>query len=213
MKTSSFITSHNKSTIEWMLLRPASCLLLWIPVFIFSRSNAVFLKTYQEVDRLDDVQENLVFPVLDAFWPPGDGVGYGRGGPRSSRVQFVTFLRDVSVHGHATINTHGKHNFPAVIPDWHLLVGDGKVWMKNVHMDSLLKNLAVSSLRVTEVHEFIQQLVDNDKVISDTLLLQFLKVFWEHLKHNTNSSSWEKCWQASVTKMWNRFLLRFGFVD
>lgn len=48
-------------------------------------------------------------------------------------------------------------------------------------MDSLLKDLAVSGLRVTKVHEFIQQLVDYDKVISDTLLLQLLKVFRENL--------------------------------
>lgn len=66
-------------------------------------------------------------------------------------------------------------------------------------MDSLLKDLAVSGLRVSKVHEFIQQLVDYDKVISDTLLLQLLKVFRENLGKNTSNTCQNK---ASDTEMY-----------
>ena len=46
----------------------------------------------------------------------------------------------------------------------------------------LLQNLAISSLWVAKVHEFIQQLIDDDKVVSDTLFLQLLEVLREHLQ-------------------------------
>lgn len=48
----------------------------------------------------------------------------------------------------------------------------------------LLQNLAVSGLRVAKVHQLIQQLVYDDKVISNTLFLQLLKVLWKNLKNN-----------------------------
>ena len=31
--------------------------------------------THQKVDRLDDIQEDFILPVPDAFLPPGDSVG------------------------------------------------------------------------------------------------------------------------------------------
>lgn len=54
-------------------------------------------KPYQEVDGLDDVQEHLVLPVLDALRPPGHCVGDGGWGPRGPRLQLVAFLGDVPV--------------------------------------------------------------------------------------------------------------------
>lgn len=46
---------------------------------------------------------------------------------------------------------------------------------------SLLQDLAVCGLRVAEVHELVQQLVDDDEVVADTLLLQLLEVLAEDL--------------------------------
>ncbi len=106
--------------MPWMWLRPVcydGFLCLFWARLQASKKHAA-LKTYQEVDRLDDVQENLVLPVLDALWPPGDGVGDRGRRPRSARVQLVTFLRDVSVK---------NQNFPSVTPEWHLL-GQRKAW-------------------------------------------------------------------------------------
>lgn len=48
---------------------------------------------------------------------------------------------------------------------------------------SLLQDLAVGGLRVAEVHELIQQLINDNKVVSDALLLQLLKVLREDLHH------------------------------
>lgn len=42
--------------------------------------------SYQEVHWLNDVQEDLIFPVLDTLWPPGDSVGDCGGGSRGSSV-------------------------------------------------------------------------------------------------------------------------------
>lgn len=42
--------------------------------------------SYQEVDWLNDVQEDLVLPVLDALWPPGDSIGDCGGGSRGTGV-------------------------------------------------------------------------------------------------------------------------------
>lgn len=48
-------------------------------------------------------------------------------------------------------------------------------------LHSLLQDLAVRGLRKAEVHQLVQQLVHNDKVVSDALLLQLLKVLAEDL--------------------------------
>jgi hypothetical protein len=45
----------------------------------------------------------------------------------------------------------------------------------------LLKYLALCCLRIAEVHHLVHELVDDDKVIPDALLLEFLKVFDEDL--------------------------------
>lgn len=47
----------------------------------------------------------------------------------------------------------------------------------------LLQNLALCCLGISKIHHLIQQLVNDDKVVPDTLLLQYLEVFGEHL-HN-----------------------------
>lgn len=52
----------------------------------------------------------------------------------------------------------------------------------------LLQDLAVSSLRESKVHQLIQQLVDNHKVILNALLLQLFEVLCEHL-HDTHKTS------------------------
>lgn len=49
--------------------------------------------------------------------------------------------------------------------------------------DVLLQDLAVCGLGVAEVHELIQQLVDDDEVVADALLLQLLEIFRKHLHH------------------------------
>ncbi len=48
----------------------------------------------------------------------------------------------------------------------------------------LLQYFAVGGLRVAEVHELVEQLVDDDEVVSDALLLQLLEVLTEYLQHN-----------------------------
>lgn len=45
----------------------------------------------------------------------------------------------------------------------------------------LLQDLALCCLRVSKVHHLVQQFVDDDEVIPDTLLLQHLEVFGEDL--------------------------------
>jgi len=55
------------------------------------------------------------------------------------------------------------------------------------HVYSLLQDLAVGGLRVAEVHELIQKLINDNKVVSDALLLQLLKVLREHLGQGQRS--------------------------
>lgn len=57
--------------------------------------------TYQEVDGLDDVQEHLILPVLDALRPPGHGVSDGGWGPWGPCFQLVAFLCDVPAGHHS----------------------------------------------------------------------------------------------------------------
>lgn len=45
----------------------------------------------------------------------------------------------------------------------------------------LLQYLALRRLRVAKVHHLIEQFIDDDKVIADTLLLQYFEVFREYL--------------------------------
>lgn len=47
----------------------------------------------------------------------------------------------------------------------------------------LLQDLAVRGLRVTKIHQLIQQLVDDDKVVPDALLLQLFEVLREDLRN------------------------------
>lgn len=41
----------------------------------------------------------------------------------------------------------------------------------------LLQNLGLCCLRVSKVHHLVQQFIDNNEVVADTLLLQNLEVF------------------------------------
>lgn len=76
------------------------------------------------------------------------------------------------------------------------------VWLKEY---SLLQDLAVSGLRIAKVHQFIHQLIYDDKVISNTLLLQFFEVLGENLESHivclslTMQSTW-LCWSSSLFK-------------
>lgn len=47
--------------------------------------------------------------------------------------------------------------------------------------DVLLQDLAFGRLRVSEIHHFIQELVDDHKVVSDRFFFEFFKVFREDL--------------------------------
>lgn len=47
---------------------------------------------------------------------------------------------------------------------------------------SLLQDLAVCRLRESKVHQFIQELVDDHKVVLNALLLQLFEVLCEYLR-------------------------------
>ena len=44
----------------------------------------------------------------------------------------------------------------------------------------LAEDLGVGGLRIAKVHHLVKQLVDDDKVIADTLLAHFAKVLFEN---------------------------------
>ena len=52
---------------------------------------------------------------------------------------------------------------------------------RNPTSNVLLQNLGLSGLGVSKIHHFVQQFVDDDKVVADALLLEFLKVLGEDL--------------------------------
>eukprot|EP00053_Salpingoeca_punica_P017751 m.171606 g.171606 ORF g.171606 m.171606 type:complete len:404 (-) comp17279_c0_seq1:208-1419(-) len=95
----------------------------------------------EQIDRLDDVEEDLVLAVLDALETPGDGL--------------------------CKLDRHARRHFqlPALL--------------RNV----LLQNACVCRLRVAKVHELVEQLVGDDKVVADALLLKLLEVLAEDLQH------------------------------
>jgi hypothetical protein len=47
--------------------------------------------------------------------------------------------------------------------------------------NGLLKNLALGCLGVAKVHHLVHELVDDDKIVADALLLEFLEVLDEDL--------------------------------
>lgn len=57
----------------------------------------------------------------------------------------------------------------------------------------LLEDLAVSSLWEAKVHQLIQQLIDNHKIVLNALLLQLFEVLCEHLR-NTQSRHQTDLW-------------------
>lgn len=56
-------------------------------------------------------------------------------------------------------------------------------------------------MRKAEVHELIQQLVHNDKVITDALLLQLLKILTEDLGVGSQGA------QSASKLVWTTYLL------
>lgn len=52
-------------------------------------------RTHQKVNRLYDINEDLVLFVLDALGAPGHRIGDGRWHTRLARLQLVALLRDV----------------------------------------------------------------------------------------------------------------------
>ena len=94
-------------------------------------------RAHQQIERFNDIQEHLVFPIPNALTPPTDGICDGNG--RSSLdLEFVAFLRDV-----------------------------------------LLEDFGFGSLRVAEIHHFVEKLVDDDEIVADGFLLQGFEVFGE----------------------------------
>lgn len=47
----------------------------------------------------------------------------------------------------------------------------------------LLKDLSLRRLGISEIHHLIQQLVDNDEIVPNTLLLELLEILREHLNY------------------------------
>lgn len=47
--------------------------------------------------------------------------------------------------------------------------------------DVFLENLGLGGLRIAKVHHFVEQFVDDDKVVADGLLLECLEVLGEDL--------------------------------
>lgn len=53
--------------------------------------------------------------------------------------------------------------------------------IKNFSINVLLQYLAVCCLWVSKIHQFIKKLVDEHKIISDTLFFHLFEVFYKHL--------------------------------
>ena len=45
--------------------------------------------------------------------------------------------------------------------------------------DVLLENLRIGRLRKAEVHQFVEQLVDDDEIVANGFLFEFFEVFTE----------------------------------
>jgi hypothetical protein len=52
----------------------------------------------------------------------------------------------------------------------------------NISHNLLSENARLTSLRVPKIHRFIQQFVNNNKVVSDTFFFKLTKVVLEHLQ-------------------------------
>ena len=63
---------------------------------IFAAPQHVALGPGQEVDTLDDVEEDLVLPVLDALGSPGHRVGH-RGRRLGRGLELVTLLETLTM--------------------------------------------------------------------------------------------------------------------
>lgn len=64
-------------------------------------------------------------------------------------------------------------NRARLLPTCHLTTSSG------FHL--LLQDLALCCLWISKVHHFVQQFVNDDKIIPDTLLLEDLEIFGEDL--------------------------------
>lgn len=47
--------------------------------------------------------------------------------------------------------------------------------------DILLQDLTVSSLWIAKVHEFVEKLVNDDKIVSNTFFFEFIEIFTKNL--------------------------------
>ena len=77
-----------------------------------------------------------------------------------------------------------RFSFLSLSPPHHTLPFSGGYWrhaVQTTKADSLLEDLALRSLRIAEVHDLIQQLIDEDKVVSDALFFQLLEILPKHL--------------------------------
>lgn len=60
----------------------------------------------------------------------------------------------------------------------------GTYWRgKTRGVNRLLENLGLGCLGVSEIHHLVQQLVDDDEVVPDTLLLELLEVLRKYFDY------------------------------
>lgn len=96
-------------------------------------------QTYEEVDRLDNVQEDLVLAVANTLGAPRNCVGDRHRWPHL-HLELVRFLSDVSAPRKGnSVSSNSRRSTEISY--------------------SLLQNLALRRLRVSKVHHLIQQLV------------------------------------------------------
>ena len=107
---------------------------------------------HQQVDRLYDVDEDLILLVLDALGAPGHSIGDSGRHPRLACLQLVALLCDVPGRTAWSINRWTQGHFPG-----HRQLPSTMTCPVAAPMaHSLLQNLAVCGLGEAEVHELIQ---------------------------------------------------------
>lgn len=76
--------------------------------------------------------------------------------------------------------------------------------------DELLQDFAVRRLWVAKVHEFIEQLVHNDEIVTNTLLLKLLEVLLEHLDTHTHTqlTCTLQCRDTLETMLTNKLIIK-----
>lgn len=100
--------------------------------------------------------------MLDIFRPPRHSVG-DSGRRTNVKVKFVALLCDVS--GFWDVVRNILSSFRKTKQSFALL----------------LQDLGFCSLWISIIHHLVEKLVDNDKVVSDAFLFNFLEVLFEDL--------------------------------